>query len=105
MKVAQHNRRLRGGTDLSFTLHCLFSCFFGKLALPSNRVNVKPARPKLSILHKPTAACSISLKRLAPVVLLLLLLVSQGTASSEWGLGVGQGRPVTGDHGSCWPYC
>ena len=89
-------RRLWGGTDLSFTLHCLFGCFFGKLALPSNRVNVKPACPKLGILYRPAAACSISLERLAPVVLLLLLLVRQGTASLEWGLGGWPGRADNG---------
>ena len=97
-KVAQyHKSRLWGGTGLSFTLRCLFSCSFGKLALSSNRVNVKSACPKLSILHRPATACSISLERLASVVLLLLFLVSQGIASSESGLGARQGRPMRGN--------
>ena len=73
--VQYQKRQLWGSTGLSFTLRRLFSCFFGKLALPSNRVNVKPACPKLGILYRPAAACSISLERLAPVVLLLLLLL------------------------------
>ena len=98
-----YKRRLWGGTGLSFTLRCLFSCFSGKLALSSNRVNVKSACPELSILHRPTAACSISLERLASVVLLLLFLVSQGTASSESGLGASQGKPTMGYYRSCWP--
>ena len=98
-KVAQyHKSRLWGGTGLSFTLRCLFSCSFGKLALSSNRVNVKSACPKLSILHRPAAACSISLERLASVVLLLLFLVSQGIASSESGLGARQARPTRGNY-------
>ena len=100
--MAQYpNRRVWDGTGLSFALRCLFSGFFGKLALPSNRVNVKPACPKLSIVYGPAASCSVSLERLAPVVLLLLILMRQGTASLEWVLGGGQGQPTTGDHGSC----
>ena len=97
-----YKRWLWGGTGLSFTLRCLFSCFFGKLALSSNRVNVKSACPKLGILHSPATACTIGLERLASVVLLLLFLVSQGTASSESGLGVSQGK--LGYYRSCWPY-
>ena len=76
---------MKGDTDLSFTLHCLLSCFFGKLALPSDGVNVKPACPKLSIIHRPAAACSIGLERLAPVVLLLLLLLMRKRRSEALG--------------------
>ena len=72
--------------NLSFTLDSLFACPFGKLTLLSNEVNVEPACPKLSIVHRPATASSVRLVVLASVILLFFLRVtSQGAASSKQG--------------------
>ena len=78
-------QRSRGGSiDLSFTLDSLFACPLGKLALLSNEVDVEPACPKLSIMHRPTTASSVRLEGLASVILLFLLRDEpQGAASSK----------------------